>query len=101
MQAAVRECLEESGIAPSEYVLLGQLFSFYDATMFMARMHKADTEVRVPPRPHEIEEVRWVPLNMLHTYADTANKSLRYFISHFAPPKPENGVVYWSADIED
>lgn len=80
MQAAVRECEEETGIPVRDYRIHPKLFVKNNCSIFGAQM-KESTDTSVLLRPHEIDEIRWVPLVDLDDYASTANDSLRYLIA--------------------
>jgi 8-oxo-dGTP pyrophosphatase MutT (NUDIX family) len=82
IQAAIRECQEETGLTPSEYTLLDKLFVKNHCSIYEAQMLGACRPLTVDPnRVNEIGEIRWVPLDALDTYIADANDSLRYFIA--------------------
>lgn len=81
IQAAIRECQEETGIAQSQYQLEDKLFVKNQCSIFGARMKEPSPNL-VPTRPHEIREIRWVPLGELPDYMSNANESLRYLIQY-------------------
>lgn len=83
IQAAIRECQEETGLTRNEYTLLDKLFVKNHCTIYEAQLGSQSRPLRVDPaRVNEIEEIRWVPLDALHSYVSDANDSLRYFIAH-------------------
>lgn len=82
IQAAIRECQEETGLTRDEYTLLDKLFVKNHCTIYEAQMVATARPLTVhPTRVNEIEEIRWVPLNALTSYCSDANDSLRYFIA--------------------
>jgi len=82
IQAAIRECQEETGLTRDEYTLLDKLFVKNHCTIYEAHLIAPRRPLTVhPTRVNEIEEIRWVPLNALNSYLSDANDSLRYFIA--------------------
>lgn len=82
IQAAIRECQEETGLTRVEYTLLDKLFVKNHCTIYEAQLLAPRRPLTVhPTRVNEIEEIRWVPLNALNSYLSDANDSLRYFIA--------------------
>lgn len=83
IQAAIRECQEETGLTRGEYLLLDKLFVKNHCTIYEAQLRAPRRPLTVhPTRVNEIEEIRWVPLDALNTYSSDANDSLRYFIAN-------------------
>ena len=83
IQAAVRECQEETGLTRGEYTLLDKLFVKNHCSIYEAQMLASCRDLHVDPaRVNEIEEIRWVALDALESYTETSNDSLRYFIAH-------------------
>jgi 8-oxo-dGTP pyrophosphatase MutT (NUDIX family) len=82
IQAAIRECQEETGLVRDEYTLLDKLFVKNHCSIYEAQMLASCRPLRVDPaRVNEIEEIRWVALDALESYTDASNDSLRYFIA--------------------
>ena len=83
IQAAIRECQEETGLTRTEYTLLDKLFIKNHCTLYEAQMRGPRYPLEVDPlRLNEIEEIRWVPLDALQSYTSNSNDSLRYFIAN-------------------
>lgn len=81
IQAAIRECQEETGIAQSQYNLDDKLFVKNQCSIFGAHM-KGESPTLPPPRPEEIQEIRWVLIADLDSYVSNANESLRFLIQY-------------------
>jgi 8-oxo-dGTP pyrophosphatase MutT (NUDIX family) len=83
IQAAIRECQEETGLTRSDYTLLDKLFVKNHCSIYEAQMIRPSRDLTVDPeRANEIDEIRWVPLDALTEYVSDANDSLRYFIAN-------------------
>lgn len=81
IQAAIRECEEETGIAQCQYTLEDKLFVKNHCSIFGAHM-RGQCPNLAPPRPDEITEIRWVPVAELESYMSNANESLRFLIQY-------------------
>jgi len=79
---ATRECLEETGIAPSSYVIHGHPFRLAKSSgayiFFYATANTAT--LTVTPQASEIETIAWVPIADLIANPTHGNKYLRVWI---------------------
>ncbi len=85
IETAVRECREETGLAPDDYVVINKPFRVSKGSQsYLFRYAVAKENVRLRPGPaYEIRDIRWVPIADLvqATNVMDGNKYLRSWIS--------------------
>jgi 8-oxo-dGTP pyrophosphatase MutT (NUDIX family) len=80
---ATRECLEETGIDPSQYTIHGSPFRLAKSSgayiFYYATAHSSN--LVVTPQASEIETIAWIPIPVLLENPMNGNKYLRVWIA--------------------
>ncbi|RVT42806.1 CoA pyrophosphatase [Rheinheimera sediminis] len=99
-QAALRETYEETGIAPEQLQLIGQLPRYVTGTGFLIQPWIAflTEEVELQLQPSEVESAFWLPLSFV---IDPQNSHSQYFAmrgqAHLVHFIPYGSHLIWGA----